>query len=86
MVEMGLDQSDMATSDQGGNGSIRPTTMASSAQQRWSLQKRSDGGGLIGEGGLIHNPQRHHTVDLRVRESDLKKKERENMGWRETNQ
>ena len=76
----------MAASDRGGNGNIRPTMMASSDQQRWSLQKRSDGGGLIGEGGLIHNPQRRRTVDLKVRESDLKKKERENMGWRETNQ
>ena len=83
---MGLDQGDMVALDRGGNGSIRPMTMASSDQQRWSLQKRSNGGGLIGEGGLIHNPQRCRTVDLRVRESDLKKKERENMGWRETNQ
>ena len=83
---MGLDRGGMATSNRGGNGSIKPTTMASSDQQRWSLQKRSDGGGLIGEGGLIHNPQRRRIVDLRVRESDLKKKERENMGWRETNQ
>ena len=36
---------------------------------QWSLQTKGDGNGLICEGSV------------RVRESDLKKKERENMGW-----
>ena len=67
---MGLDQDDMAASDRGGNGSFRLTTMASSDQQRWSLQKRSDGSGLISEGGLIHNSQRRRIVDLKVREGE----------------
>ena len=52
--------------------------MASSDRQQWSLQTKGDGDSLIREGGLIHNPQRCHTIDLRVRESggtDLKKKE-----------
>ena len=43
---------------------------------------RSDGGGLIGEGGSLIDDRwldrwGRRTVDLRMREGDLKKKERE---------
>ena len=53
MAEMGSDRGGMAASDRGGNGGFRPVTMAFSDRRRWSLQMRSDGGGLIGEGGSL---------------------------------
>ncbi|KAK9994993.1 hypothetical protein SO802_024696 [Lithocarpus litseifolius] len=52
MVEMGSNRGGMAASDQGGNGSFRLVTMASSDQRQWSLQTRSDGSGLIGEAAV----------------------------------
>ena len=73
VAKMGSDRGGMEASDQGGNGDFRPAMMVASDRQRCSLQTRCDGNGLIYEGSV------------RVREFDLKKKERENTGWRETN-
>ena len=53
VAKMGSNRGGMAASDRGGNGGFRPVTMAFSDRRRWSLQMRSDGGALIGEGGSL---------------------------------